>query len=182
MLSASLAGVLMVQLISQHSAKSGIIWGETRQLPSSVALLPSSKCWSTVWEKAEFKPFFGLESHWSIHLDSLERATDIVWLALSCSSTLDPLGYKWIGISVGAKNPSLPLLTLGLHCLVLQFAHSDKGHVLSPSPPTFFFSNLSKLQSSSLKNSRCSSTETLPNEVFYRILSFKRDEVECLLN
>ena len=45
---------------SQCSAKSGIIWVGTRQLPSSVALLPSSKCWSTVWGKAEFRHFLAL--------------------------------------------------------------------------------------------------------------------------
>lgn len=71
--------------------------------------------------------------------------------------------------------------TLELPCPVLKAAHSDKA-MFSPSHPFLFFFYLFNLQGSSLKNNPGFPTEILLNEVFYRILSFKKNEVECLLN
>ena len=78
------------------------------------------------------------------------------------------------------KNTYLPFHISELSCPVLEAAQSDKGHVLSPLLSFFF--HLSNLKNSFFKGSPCLPDETLPNEVFYSILSFKKNKDESLLN
>lgn len=168
------AGILESQLISQHHAR---LWSHlgrdqiiTCLCGTFVHLLKANvEARGGRWHS--LGQFWVLNHIW-VHVSGFSGQTEtaIVWLASSGSSTMDSQGYE--GIGVGG-----PLRTL----IFLSYSRADLPSswncTLRQGPCSLsliFFFHLSNLQNSFFFKSPCLPDETLPNEVFYSILYFKK--------